>query len=63
MTPNVGGLDKKIRIAAGIFMAAGAYLHSWRGARGITPISTALINGCPGYLAFSISPHKTSVPE
>ena len=59
MTPNVGGLDKKIRIAAGlIIMAAGAFYQSWWGTLGIVPLGTALINWCPAYLPFKISTCK-----
>lgn len=60
MQANVGGLDKKLRIAAGvIIIAAGAYFQSWWGAVGIVPLATALINWCPAYLPFKISTCKT----
>lgn len=61
MKPNVGGLDKKIRIAAGILIIAiGAYFQSWWGAVGIIPLTTALINWCPAYLPLGISTCKTN---
>ena len=64
MKPNVGGLDKKIRIAAGlIIIAAGAYFQSWWGAVGIVPLATALINWCPAYLPLGISTCKTQDSE
>ena len=64
MKPNVGGLDKKIRIAAGIIIiAAGAYFQSWWGAVGIVPLATALINWCPAYLPLKISTCETKTPE
>ena len=64
MKPNVGGLDKKIRIAAGIIIiAAGAFFQSWWGAVGIIPLATALINWCPAYQPFGISTCETSETE
>ncbi len=64
MKANVGGLDKKIRIAAGIIIiAAGAYFQSWWGAVGIVPIATALINWCPAYLPLGISTCKTDTSD
>jgi len=64
MKANVGGLDKKIRIAAGvIIIAAGAYFQSWWGAVGIVPIATALINWCPAYLPLGISTCKTETGD
>jgi len=61
MKANVGGLDKKIRIAAGIIIiAAGAFFQSWWGAIGIVPLATALINWCPAYLPLGISTCETN---
>jgi hypothetical protein len=64
MQANVGGLDKKIRIAAGIItIGAGALMQSWWGALGIVPLATALISWCPAYLPLGISTCKTQNPE
>ncbi len=64
MKSNVGGIDKKIRIIAGIsIIVAGAYFQSWWGAVGIIPIATALINWCPAYLPFGFSTCKTPKSE
>ena len=64
MKANVGGLDKKIRIAAGILIiAAGAFFQSWWGAIGIIPLATALINWCPAYLPLGISTCKAGTSE
>ena len=64
MTPNVGGLDKKLRIAAGlIILAAGAYFQSWWGALGIVPLATALINWCPAYPPLGLSTCKTEASD
>ncbi len=60
MKANVGGLDKKIRIAVGIIIiAAGIYFQSWWGAIGIVTIAMALINWCPAYIPLKISTCKT----
>ncbi len=64
MQANIGGLDKKIRIAAGIIIiGAGAFMQSWWGAVGIVPLATAFINWCPAYLPLGISTCKTQNPE
>ncbi|BCG64926.1 MAG: hypothetical protein methR_P2719 [Methyloprofundus sp.] len=64
MQANVGGLDKKIRIAAGIIIiGTGALMQSWWGAIGIVPLATALINWCPAYLPLGISTCNTPDSE
>ncbi|NOQ14209.1 MAG: DUF2892 domain-containing protein [Methyloprofundus sp.] len=64
MKPNVGGLDKKIRIAAGIIIiAVGAFFQSWWGVIGIIPLATALINWCPAYLPLGISTCQAETSE
>ncbi len=64
MKSNVGGIDKKIRIIAGIgIISTGTYFQSWWGAIGIIPIATALINWCPAYLPFGFSTCKTPDSE
>lgn len=66
MKANVGGIDKKIRIAAGlIIIAAGVFFQSWWGALGIIPLGTALINWCPAYIPLGMSTceKQTSEPE
>ncbi len=56
MKCNVGGIDRKIRIAVGlIIILAGIYFQSWWGLLGIIPILTAVIRWCPGYLPFGFS--------
>lgn len=60
MIANVGGIDKKIRIVAGLaIIAAGVYFQSWWGAAGIIPLGTAMINWCPAYLPLKISTCKS----
>ena len=66
MQANVGKINKKIRIAAGLLIiAVGAYFQSWWGALGVIPLGTALINWCPAYvpLGMSTCESKTSEPE
>lgn len=50
MNPNVGGLDRIVRIIVGLaVIAAGFYYQSWWGAIGLIPLVTALIRWCPAY--------------
>lgn len=62
MTPNVGGIDKILRIVAGVGLigatVAGA-LPAW-GYIGIVPLATGLMGWCPAYplLGMSTCPMK-----
>jgi len=59
MEKNVGGIDRKIRIVAGIgIIAAGIIYASWWGALGIIPIITALLCWCPPYALLGLSSCK-----
>jgi hypothetical protein len=59
MKINVGGVDRTVRIVAGIaIVAAGVAFKSWWGAVGVLPLLTGLIGWCPGYLPFGISTCK-----
>ena len=59
MTKNVGGIDKIIRIIAGLAIIGwGFYAQNWLGAIGIVPLFTGLINWCPAYSLFGISTNK-----
>jgi hypothetical protein len=56
MTQNVGGVDRIVRIVAGLaIMAAGIYFQNWWGAIGIVPLLTGALGWCPAYLPFKIS--------
>ena len=56
MTPNVGSVDRAIRIVVGIvILALGIAYKSWWGLIGLLPLATGLIRRCPGYLPFRIS--------
>lgn len=59
MKANVGGIDKILRIAAGIVViAVGLYFKSWWGAVGLIPLLTGLINWCPLYVPLKWSTKK-----
>lgn len=59
MKQNVGGVDRVIRIIAGIaIIAAGVYFQSWWGAIGAVPLLTAIIGWCPPYSLLGLSTAK-----
>ncbi len=50
MKPNVGGIDRVVRIVAGLaIVGAGVYCQSWWGAIGVIPLATGLLRWCPPY--------------
>lgn len=55
-TSNVGGIDRTIRIIAGLLLLSLVWLvpSNW-GFIGIVPLLTGLIGWCPAYLPFGIS--------
>lgn len=56
MKPNVGGLDRIVRIVGGlVILGAGYYYKSWWGLIGIVPLLTAVFRFCPAYLPFGLS--------
>jgi len=57
MKPNVGTIDRVIRVAAGLGLITAAALGVigiW-GYIGIVPLATGLFRFCPAYLAFGMS--------
>lgn len=66
MSKNIGGIDRIIRIVAGIVLilwaiaGAPAAAWSWIGWLGIVPIATALIGWCPAYVPFGIKTCKVA---
>jgi DUF2892 family protein len=62
MTPNVGDVDRRIRIAAGLailglfFVLEGSM--KWWALAGFVPLITGLIRWCPAYLPFGIKTRK-----
>ena len=56
MKNNVGGIDRGLRILAGLaIIAAGFYFQSWWGALGLIPLLTGGLAWCPVYLPFGFS--------
>lgn len=59
MTPNVGGMDRILRIVVGLALLSLFFLlegnvRYW-GLIGIVPILTGAFRWCPAYLPFGIS--------
>ncbi len=64
MNKNVGGVDKTVRIIAGIAaVGAGVYFQSWWGAVGLVFIATALMSWCPPYALLGINTCKAKTAE
>lgn len=60
MKPNVGGIDRILRLIAGLaIIGAGVYFKSWLGLIGLVPVLTALFRFCPAYVPFGLSSCKT----
>lgn len=56
MKPNVGGIDRILRLIAGLaVLGAGVFLKSWWGLVGLVPVLTALMRFCPAYLPLGLS--------
>ncbi len=61
MTKNVGGVDRTLRIVAGLALIAAAATGTigiW-GYIGIVPLATGLMGWCPPYAIFGFSTCKT----
>lgn len=61
MKANVGGIDRVVRIGAGvalIALAATGVVGMW-GWIGVVPLATGLSGWCPAYLPFGLSTCKT----
>ena len=63
MTPNVGGMDRTLRIVAGVALLSLFFLlegnaRYW-GLIGIVPILNGTFRWCPAYLPFGISTCST----
>lgn len=60
MKKNVGGIDKNLRLLAGVVIIVIGYLNSsWWGLVGIIPILTSLSGFCPFYLPLKMSTLKS----
>lgn len=60
MNSNVGGVDRVVRIAAGVALVAWAALGgpAWAWI-GVVPLATGLIGWCPAYLPLGMSTCET----
>ncbi len=59
MKKNVGGIDKGLRLVAGVaVIGAGVYFGSLWGIVGVVLIATALMSWCPPYALLGISSCK-----
>lgn len=56
MKTNVGGMDKIVRILAGIALIAWALMgdHAWAWI-GVVPLATGLMGWCPAYTLFGMN--------
>lgn len=61
MTKNIGGVERVIRVVAGLVILSLAFVgpHSPWGYIGVLPILTGLIGWCPPYALFGFSTCKT----
>ena len=60
MKPNVGGIDRALRLVVGVTLvalAATGTIGAW-GYLGIVPIATGSLGWCPAYLPFGFSSCK-----
>ncbi len=56
MKPNIGRVDRTIRIVLGLLIgAAGIFFESWWGLLGLVILGTALIRFCPLYTLLGTS--------
>jgi hypothetical protein len=59
MTRNVGGIDKVVRIVAGLALLSLVFVlegsSRWFGLIGLVPLATATLGWCPLYAPFGIN--------
>ena len=57
MKPNIGGLDRALRVIAGLAILSLVFVgpQTWWGLVGLIPIGTAMIGFCPPYRLLGIS--------
>lgn len=59
MKANVGGIDRTLRILAGIALLALVFVLEgdarWLGLIGLVPLATGLTGYCPAYALFGLS--------
>lgn len=63
MKRNIGSIDRRIRLVAGVvLLVLGIVFQSWWGLVGLIPLATGLIRWCPLYAPFKISTTKKQQP-
>lgn len=65
MKPNVGTIDRTLRIVAGLLLIAGAVtgtIGAW-GWIGLLPLATGTFRVCPAYLPFGLNTCKVRKHE
>ena len=59
MKANIGGIDRTLRILAGIALLALVFVLEgnarWLGLVGIVPLATGLVGYCPAYALFGLN--------
>jgi len=62
MSPNVGSIDRVIRIAIGIVLLSLIFVgpHTLWGLIGIVPLLTAFVGYCPLYRVLGIDTRRTA---
>ena len=64
LQPNMGGIDKGVRVIAGVAaLGLGYYHQSYWGLIGLVPLTTILINWCPLYAPFGISTRVEAITD
>jgi hypothetical protein len=60
MTPNIGAIDRVIRVVVGLGLLALVFVgpHTPWGWLGLIPLGTALVGWCPPYALLKISTRK-----
>jgi len=62
MAANVGGIDRAVRIIAGIAILSLFFVfdgpNRWWALAGFVPLATGLIRWCPAYLPFRLNSSK-----
>jgi hypothetical protein len=59
MKANIGRIDRLVRIAAGLAIAAlGIVFKSWWGLLALVPLATAAVGACSLYLPFGVSTRR-----
>jgi hypothetical protein len=64
MKPNLGMVDRDIRVALGLAICSiGLYNSSWWALVVLLPLGTAFVGWCPPYTPFGIAAYKAGTEE